>query len=89
MRLDSIRHRLLAIIVIFLISMTLLVILQIYSVNRLVGIQSHADLLSDLNIELLQLRRHEKDFLLRREISMQALNEATRRLAEYENAGHR
>jgi methyl-accepting chemotaxis protein len=69
MRLDSIRHRLLAIIVIFLISMTLLVILQIYSVNRLVGIQSHADLLSDLNIELLQLRRHEKDFLLRREIS--------------------
>lgn len=69
MRFDSIRHRLLAVTVVFLVSMCVLIVLQIYNVNRLVEIQRHADTLVSLNIELLQLRRHEKDFLLRRDLS--------------------
>jgi len=68
MRLDSIRHRLLAIIVIFLLSMLLLVLNQIFNVNRLIDIQSHAESLASLESDLLQLRRHEKDFLLRQEL---------------------
>ena len=68
MRLNSIRHRLLAIVALFLLSMGLVIYTQVSNVNRLVEIQSHADGLALLNNELLQLRRHEKDFLLRREL---------------------
>ncbi len=68
MQFDSIRHRLLGIAVLFLLSMGLMIYIQASNVNRLAQIHSHADTLTRLNADLLQLRRNEKDFLLRQEL---------------------
>lgn len=65
MRLDSIRYRLIALIGICLFGMVALVVTQVININRLIDVQTDATLLLELNNEILQLRRHEKDFMLR------------------------
>jgi hypothetical protein len=62
---DSIKTRLLIIIAVCLLGMLVLVINQIYNTDRLIKLNSQSKQLLRLSNELLQLRRHEKDFLLR------------------------
>lgn len=65
MKLNSLRHRLIVLILICLIAMLTLVFSQVFYINRLVRAQTDSTTLLQLNNELLQLRRHEKDFMLR------------------------
>jgi hypothetical protein len=62
---DSIKTRLITIIVVCLLGMLVLVGNQIYNTDRLINLNSQSKQLLNLSHELLQLRRHEKDFLLR------------------------
>ncbi|KXI29369.1 hypothetical protein [Paraglaciecola hydrolytica] len=62
---DSIKTRLLIIIAVCLLGMLVLVLNQIYNTDRLIKLNSQSKQLLKLSNELLQLRRHEKDFLLR------------------------
>ncbi len=68
MRLDSIRYRLILLIGLCLIGMVALVVTQVINVNRLIDAQTDSTLLLDLNNEILQLRRNEKDFMLRQDM---------------------
>jgi hypothetical protein len=65
MKLDSIKTRLLTIISVCLLGMLILVVNQVYNTKRLVNLNQQSKTLLSLSNELLQLRRHEKDFLLR------------------------
>jgi hypothetical protein len=69
MKLDSIKTRLLIIISVCLVGMLILVGNQIYNTNRMVKLNNQSKELLKLSQELLQLRRHEKDFLLRKDTS--------------------
>jgi hypothetical protein len=62
---DSIKTRLIIIIAVCLLGMLVLVGNQIYNTDRLINLNSQSKQLLNLSHELLQLRRHEKDFLLR------------------------
>lgn len=62
---DSIKTRLIMIISVCLLGMLVLVANQIYNTDRLISLNSQSKQLLNLSNELLQLRRHEKDFLLR------------------------
>jgi len=62
---DSIKTRLLIIIGVCLLGMLVLVANQIYNTDRLIKLNTQSKQLLKLSNELLQLRRHEKDFLLR------------------------
>jgi hypothetical protein len=62
---DSIKTRLIIIIAVCLLGMLVLVANQIYNTDRLINLNSQSKQLLNLSHELLQLRRHEKDFLLR------------------------
>ena len=64
---DSIKTRLVIIIAVCLLGMLVLVGNQIYNSNRLIILNTQSKQLLNLSNELLQLRRHEKDFLLRLE----------------------
>jgi hypothetical protein len=64
---DSIKTRLIIIITVCLLGMLVLVGNQIYNTDRLINLNSQNKQLLNLSHELLQLRRHEKDFLLRRD----------------------
>ncbi|WP_340680639.1 hypothetical protein [Paraglaciecola sp.] len=65
MKFDSIKTRLVMIIGVCLLGMLVLVVNQIYNTNRLISLNNQSKQLLQLGSELLQLRRHEKDFLLR------------------------
>lgn len=65
MKKDSIKTRLLLIVGICLLGMLVLVVNQIYNTHRLNSLHEQSKHLLQLSNELLQLRRHEKDFLLR------------------------
>jgi hypothetical protein len=67
MQFDSIKTRLIIIIAVCLLGMLVLVGNQIYNTDRLINLNSQSKQLLNLSHELLQLRRHEKDFLLRLE----------------------
>lgn len=62
---DSIKTRLIMIIAVCLVGMLVLVGNQIYNTDRLISLNTQSQQLLTLSKELLQLRRHEKDFLLR------------------------
>lgn len=62
---DSIKTRLIIIIAVCLLGILVLVGNQIYNTDRLINLNSQSKQLLNLSHELLQLRRHEKDFLLR------------------------
>lgn len=62
---DSIKTRLIMIITVCLLGMLVLVGNQIYNTDRLINLNNQSKQLLNLRYELLQLRRHEKDFLLR------------------------
>lgn len=62
---DSIKTRLIMIIAVCLLGMLVLVGNQIYNTDRLIILNNQSKQLLKLSNELLQLRRHEKDFLLR------------------------
>lgn len=64
-RFDSVKHRFLLILSICLFGMLLLVANQMYHTSRLIELNQHNQLLLRLSNDLLQLRRHEKDFMLR------------------------
>lgn len=61
----SIKSRLIVIMLVCVAGMSILALNQIYNTNRLIELNNHGRLLLNLNNNLLQLRRHEKDFLLR------------------------
>ncbi|WP_416307251.1 hypothetical protein [Neptunicella sp. SCSIO 80796] len=65
MQFNSIKYRLVLIISVCVIGMLVLVISQIHYTNQLIKLNQQNKLLLHLNADLLQLRRHEKDFLLR------------------------
>lgn len=65
MRLDSIKSRLALMTCICVLGMGLMVASQHYFTQRLVRINQQQTLLLRLGQDLLQMRRHEKDFLLR------------------------
>ncbi|MBN7820978.1 hypothetical protein [Bowmanella yangjiangensis] len=76
MKLDSIKYRLLLIILVCLFGMALLVGTQLYSTDRLIDLSQQRMQLVLLHNQLLQLRRHEKDFLLRADLRyVEMLNE--------------
>jgi methyl-accepting chemotaxis protein len=64
-KLDSIKGRLLIITVLCLIAMLILIGNQLYNTDRLIALNNQSKQLLQLDNELLQLRRDEKDFLLR------------------------
>ncbi|TDF35530.1 hypothetical protein EYS14_19135 [Alteromonadaceae bacterium M269] len=64
-KLDSIKARLVIITALCLIGMLVLIVNQIYNTDRLIALNNQSKQLLQLNNELLQLRRYEKDFLLR------------------------
>lgn len=64
---DSIKTRLIIIIGVCLLGMLVLVGNQIYNTDRLIDLNTQSKQLLILRSELLQLRRHEKDFLMRRD----------------------
>ncbi|MDU0354911.1 hypothetical protein RS130_14220 [Paraglaciecola aquimarina] len=61
----SIKSRLIIIISVCIVGMSILAANQLYNTQRLIKLNNQNRLLLSLNNELLQLRRHEKDFLLR------------------------
>lgn len=67
MKLDSIKNRLLLITGVCLLGMLLLIANQLYFSDRLVELHRQSNLLLSLSNDLLQMRRHEKDFLLRKD----------------------
>ena len=68
MKFNSIKSRMLLMLFICIIGMSLLIISQQFFTQKLVSLhQQHASLLR-LGQDLLQMRRHEKDFLLRHQI---------------------
>ncbi|MFM1897350.1 MAG: hypothetical protein RLZZ385_2424 [Pseudomonadota bacterium] len=81
MRLDSIKYRLLAIICVCLLGMLFLVTTQFLAINQLVAVRNDRELMLRLGNELLQLRRHEKDFMLRHDLVY--ADQFTARAAEF------
>ena len=65
MKFDSIKSRLVLMTLICVIGMAMLVISQHYFTQRLIGLNQQRDALLRMGQDLLQMRRHEKDFLLR------------------------
>ncbi|GGW92374.1 chemotaxis protein [Alteromonas halophila] len=65
MTLDSIKARLALIICICVLGIGMMVVSQHYYSGRLISINQQQELLLRLGQDLLQMRRHEKDFLLR------------------------
>ena len=66
MKWDSIKFRLLFMTAVCVLGMTLLVVSQHYFNRALLGLSEQREELQELKQDLLQLRRHEKDFLLRK-----------------------
>jgi methyl-accepting chemotaxis protein len=64
-KLDSIKGRILIITALCLLAMVVLIGNQLYNTDRLIALNSQNKQLLQLENELLQLRRDEKDFLLR------------------------
>lgn len=69
MKFDSIKSRLLLMTLICVAGMSLLVVSQHYFTKQLISLNQQRAQLLALSQELLQMRRHEKDFLLRKEKS--------------------
>ena len=69
MKFDSIKSRLLLMTLICVLGMVLMVANQHFFTKTLFGLQAQHSLLLNLEKELLQLRRHEKDFLLRHQLT--------------------
>ncbi|WP_346993078.1 chemotaxis protein [Alteromonas gracilis] len=65
MKFDSIKSRLVLMTLICVMGMALLVVSQHYFTQRLIGLNQQRDVLLRMGQDLLQMRRHEKDFLLR------------------------
>lgn len=70
---DSIKARLILIIAICVAGMLILAANQIHDTNKLIDLNTQSKALLNLNAQLLQLRRHEKDFLLRMDEKYQDL----------------
>ncbi|WP_133468696.1 hypothetical protein [Paraglaciecola marina] len=70
---DSIKARLILIIAICVAGMLILAANQIHDTNKLIELNTQSKALLNLNAQLLQLRRHEKDFLLRSDVKYQDL----------------
>ena len=66
MKWDSIKFRLLFMTAVCVLGMTLLVVSQHYFNRALLALSEQREELQELKQDLLQLRRHEKDFLLRK-----------------------
>lgn len=69
MKFDSIKSRLLLMTLICVLGMVLMVANQHFFTKTLFRLQAQHNLLLNLEKELLQLRRHEKDFLLRHQMA--------------------
>ena len=69
MKFDSIKSRLVLMTLICVIGMGMLVASQHYFTQRLINLNQQRDLLLRMGQDLLQMRRHEKDFLLRHQES--------------------
>ena len=67
MKIDSIKYRLLLITFVCVFGMLLLIINQVYYTDKLIELNQQNKVLLRMSNELLQLRRHEKDFLLRKD----------------------
>lgn len=78
---DSIKTRFIMIIVVCLLGMLVLVGNQIYNTDKLIYLNNQSKQLLALSNELLQLRRHEKDFLLR--LNPQYVDQFTVRADEF------
>ena len=89
LKFDSIKSRLVLMTLVCLIGMSTLVISQ-QTVNvKLLALSKQKDLLQKLSLDLLQLRRHEKDFLLRQDLRYvsdfsQRIDQFTATLAQIE-----
>lgn len=84
MKLDSIKYRLLLIILVCLFGMALLVGTQLYSTDRLINLSQQRMQLVLLHNQLLQLRRSEKDFMLRKRLAY--VERQHRLLLEFQSA---
>lgn len=67
MKFDSIKSRLVLMTLVCVVGMGVLVVSQHYFTQRLIGLHQQRDMLLRMGQDLLQMRRHEKDFLLRLE----------------------
>ena len=67
MKFDSIKSRLVLMTLVCVIGMVGLVASQHYFTQQLIGLHQQRDVLLRMGQDLLQMRRHEKDFLLRHE----------------------
>lgn len=69
MKFDSIKSRLVLMTLICVIGMGVLVVSQHYFTQQLISLNQQRDVLLRMGQDLLQMRRHEKDFLLRHDTS--------------------
>ena len=66
LRLDSIKSRLMLITLVCVVGMLMMMFNQLHYTNRLLELHYEKDIVREMSNDLLQLRRHEKDFLLRK-----------------------
>lgn len=64
----SIKHRLIAIALVAIVALSLMLLLMQYQARTLGNLATADKLIAELNTDMLMLRRHEKDFLLRKEL---------------------
>lgn len=83
LKFDSIKSRLLLMTLICVLGMGMLVASQYIFTQRLVTLNQQRDMLLRLGQDLLQMRRHEKDFLLRHQIDY--FNRFNSRAAQFNN----
>lgn len=69
MKFDSIKSRLMLITGICVLGMMFLMVNQFHYTQQVLSLHAQKDSLREMNVELLQLRRHEKDFLLRHDMT--------------------
>lgn len=88
MHFDSIKSRLVLMTLICVLGMATLIANQHYFTQKLVALNQQRDMLLRLGSDLLQMRRHEKDFLLRHQLDYfnrfnERANEFSNRLADF------
>lgn len=67
MKFDSIKSRLMLITAVCVMGMLFMMFNQVHYTNRLLELHEQKDSVREMSNDLLQLRRHEKDFLLRKD----------------------
>lgn len=78
----SIRNRLILIATVAVVALSLMLLLMQYQARTLGNLATADNLIAELNTDMLMLRRHEKDFLLRQELRYLTRHQETQQQLE-------